>query len=415
MKKITAYLCLHLIALSANAQDIQYAKYIVQELCSPEYFGRGYVNDGVNKSAHFLEKEYKKLKLKPIHDTYTQPYSFPVNTHPNTTQCKFDDITLNVGTDYLINPGSKSIDGKFLIRYFNWNDSLEKILLATKLKKGFQKNEALVIRFSSQRASHILDSIQKYHHTPALIIFTEEKKLTHSIATQLDDIASITTFDSLIFNKENITIHIENDFKPNFQCKNIIGQIKGKRNDSILVFSAHYDHLGMQAQAMFPGASDNASGVSMILSLAKYYAKNKPNYNLIFLLFSGEEAGLLGSQYFTEHPSIDLKKIKMLINIDIMGNAEGGITIVNGEIHKTQFNLITHINNKEKYLPTVKIRGQAKNSDHYYFTQKGVPAFFIYSNGGKGFYHDVYDTAENINFTNYENVFQLVKDFANSL
>jgi Zn-dependent M28 family amino/carboxypeptidase len=171
----------------------------------------------------------------------------------------------------------------------------------------------------------------------------------------------------------------------------------------------------MGKDAMFPGASDNASGTSMILYLANYYSKYKPKDNIVFILFSGEEAGLMGSSYFTSHPTFDIQKIKMLVNIDIMGNADKGITVVNGEVYKPQFDLLTRINKKGQYLPEIKIRGKAKNSDHYYFSEKGIPAFFIYSNGGKGYYHDIYDKADQLELTNYEQVAKLLIEFASKI
>ncbi|MFM2387739.1 MAG: hypothetical protein RL660_2496, partial [Bacteroidota bacterium] len=128
--------------------------------------------------------------------------------------------------------------------------------------------------------------------------------------------------------------------------------------------------------------------------------------------FSGEEVGLLGSEYFVKNPTFDLKRIKALINVDIMGSAEEGITVVNGETYKNIFDRLVDINKRSKYLPEVKIRGKAQNSDHYYFGELGVPAIFIYSNGGPGWYHDVWDTPASITTTNFDAVGKLLIEFA---
>ena len=280
---------------------------------------------------------------------------------------------------------------------------------------GFAEQEALVVRYSSARQSHVIDSCKAYAHLPKLIIFTEEKKLTHTINTELDDFNSLIFIDSVIQNKEQLEIEANHHWIENFPCKNIIASVKGKNTDSFIVYSAHYDHLGMQGEAIFPGASDNASGVSMIMNLATYFAKNKPNYTTYFILFSGEEAGLLGSNYFTSHPTFAIEKIKMLVNIDIMGNAEKGITVVNGEVYKPQFNLLSSINAENHLLPEIKSRGKAANSDHYFFSEKGIPAIFIYSMGGQGYYHDIYDKAEALQFTHYEKMFTLLLEFGKRL
>jgi Zn-dependent M28 family amino/carboxypeptidase len=170
----------------------------------------------------------------------------------------------------------------------------------------------------------------------------------------------------------------------------------------------------MMGDAMFPGASDNASGTAMVLNLAKYYSKRNNEYSIVFILFAGEEAGLIGSDYFTSFPTFNIQKIKMLINLDIMGSAEGGVVTVNATEFPRQFATLQKINRKKGYLPEVRKRGPTKNSDHYHFYKKGIPSFFIYSIGGPGFYHDVYDKAESIPMTNYENVFKLLVDFVST-
>lgn len=399
----------------SRAQDINYAKNIISELCSEKYKGRGYVAEGGHKAADFLAKEFSDLKLKKFGNSYTQSYAFPVNTHPTAITCTLDQKAMAVGKDFLVSAGSAGIQDKFKLLHFNTRDSMESILLLKKIQKGFDPKDALVLHFSSHRGNKWIDSCVANKHFPGLIIFTEEKKLTHTIATELDGYKSLVFIDSAIAGKENIQIDFENKLEPVYENKNIIGYIKGKKSDSCIVFSAHYDHLGMQGNAMFPGASDNASGCSMVLYLAKYFSKTKPPCNMVFMLFSGEEAGLIGSEYFTTFPTFDIHKIKMLVNIDIMGSAENGITVVNGEVYKQKFETLQALNTANHYLPEVKIRGKARNSDHYHFSEKGIPAFFIYSMGGAGFYHDVFDQAATLSLTNYENVAKLLIDFVGTL
>jgi Zn-dependent M28 family amino/carboxypeptidase len=85
--------------------------------------------------------------------------------------------------------------------------------------------------------------------------------------------------------------------------------------DSFVVFTAHYDHLGLMGRHnFFPGANDNASGVALLISLADYFQHHPQPYSVVFLAFSGEEAGLLGSGYFADHPPIKLSSVRFLIN-----------------------------------------------------------------------------------------------------
>lgn len=401
---------------STFAQDSVYARSQLNELCSPTFSGRGYINKGVNRAGDYLADELKRNKVKPFNGGYQQYYSFPINTHPYAISCEVDKKPMSAGKEFLVNPGSPSVSGSYLLRHFNISDSLDQFLLSKKLQNGFDKNEALVISHANRRGSGIADSFKKYNNTPSLLILTELKKLTHSLSTEVDDYPSLTFIDSAIHQRSEISIQVKNELIPSYECSNVMGYIKGKKKDSFIVLTAHYDHLGMQGtEASFYGASDNASGTAMVLDMARYFSKIKPEYTIVFILFSGEEAGLIGSEFFTINPCFNLNKIKFLINIDIMGNAENGITVVNGETHQQAFNLLSSINKEKKYIPEVKIRGKAANSDHYHFSEKGAPAIFIYSMGGPGYYHDVWDTPSSCTLTNFMNVESLLIEFIKAL
>jgi Zn-dependent M28 family amino/carboxypeptidase len=171
----------------------------------------------------------------------------------------------------------------------------------------------------------------------------------------------------------------------------------------------------MGAETYFPGANDNASGTAMLLSMANYFKENPADYNILFIAFAGEEAGLLGSKYFVEHPLIKLNSIAFLLNLDIMGSGEDGITVVNATLFDTEFKELQAINSEKNLLTQVKSRGPAANSDHYWFTQMGVPAFFIYTMGPNKNYHDVFDTQANLSFVEYEDITTLLVEFTKRL
>jgi aminopeptidase YwaD len=106
-----------------------------------------------------------------------------------------------------------------------------------------------------------------------------------------------------------------------------------------------------------------------------------------------------------------LSQIKFLTNVDIMGDATDGITVVNATEYPRQFELLEKINSERQLLPQIKSRGKAANSDHYHFSEAGVPSFFIYTNGGKGYYHDIYDKPGEITLNNVDNIVKLVIAF----
>ncbi len=309
------------------AQDIEYAKNCIETLTDEQFSGRGYVDNGVNKAAEYLAAEFKKNGLQKIGRNYFQEFSFPVNTFPTKIYFSVDDKKLVEGQDYLIVPSSDLCNGKYNIVYFDLDNEMDSVLFEKKIGLGFENTEALAFK-STKKGFHFIEKrFAFYQKKMPITIKTFEKKLTYTVSTTKENHCYIETFDSLIKNNEIIEIKAQSTFEADFKTKNIIGYLSPNKknkilpNDSFIVFTAHYDHLGKMGDAIFPGASDNASGVSMILMLSNYFAKHKPNLPIFFILFSGEEAGILGSEYFTTYPNFELEKIKLVINLDIIGNA----------------------------------------------------------------------------------------------
>jgi Zn-dependent M28 family amino/carboxypeptidase len=170
----------------------------------------------------------------------------------------------------------------------------------------------------------------------------------------------------------------------------------------------------MGSETYFPGANDNASGVAMLLELARYFKANKTERSIYFIAFACEEAGLLGSKHFVEHPLFPLKNIGFLMNVDIMGSGEDGVTIVNATLFENAFKQLVEINDAAQLLKVIKSRGPAANSDHYWFTKAGVPAFFMYTMGPNKNYHDIFDRYEALSFNEFEDIKKLLIQFCQS-
>lgn len=149
----------------------------------------------------------------------------------------------------------------------------------------------------------------------------------------------------------------------------------------------------------------------MLLSLAKHFSLNQPEFDMMFICFAGEEAGIVGSKYYVENPIESLEKIKFVLNLDIMGTGDDGIQVVNGTVYKTEFAKLQGLNDEFSFLKQVKIRGERCNSDHCAFHEKGIPSFFSYTLGGKAEYHNIYDTAESLSLSEFDSVLDLFKQF----
>jgi Zn-dependent M28 family amino/carboxypeptidase len=378
--KITTTLLFSLLLITCYSQDTAYARKVIKKLTSKEFLGRGYVKDGVNKAATYISKELKTIGLEKFGNSFEQPYSFPVNTYPGKMSVTLDGRLLTPGKHYLINP----------------------------LARSTKRSYTLVKRDSVTYNDDLYDS-----KTPVLAI-KKKKKLTYTVATEQSAITEIELLaDSFPGELKTIDVNFETKFIPEFECRNVIAYVKGTQQpDSFLVFTAHYDHLGaMGKEAWFPGANDNASGVSVLLNLAKYYKAHPPKYSVAFIFFSGEEAGLLGSHYYSQHPLFPLSTIKFLTNLDLLGTGDDGIMAVNASVFKKQFEKLNNINTEKNYVKQIKQRGKAANSDHYWFTEKGVPSFFIYTMGGIQAYHDIYDVEKTLPLTKYTEVCKLLIDF----
>jgi len=376
--KITLFFLL--IAQSVAAQDITFARKMLDTLTSPYFWGRGYTNNGAQKAASFLTGQLKNYGVKPMDGkNYLQDFSYPVNTFPGKMDVEINGVALIPGKDFIVSPDSRGVKGQGTL---------------------VQKDSVTFIDQADR------------------IIVTLEKKLTWSAEQKVLDYTMIQIDKNRVkVSPGPIKIDIENEFVNNFKTANVCGMVKGtSKPDSLIVFTAHYDHLGgMGSKTYFPGANDNASGVTQVLSLAKYYATHPQPYTMAFIFFSGEEAGLLGSKYFTENPLIPLKNIRFLVNLDLEGTGVDGITVVNATIYPKEFALLKRINEKGNYLVKINSRGKAANSDHYLFTEKGVPSFFWYTQGGIAAYHDVYDISATLPMNKYEDMFKMILKFNESL
>lgn len=198
--------------------------------------------------------------------------------------------------------------------------------------------------------------------------------------------------------------------KAGYRSQNVCGYIPGEV-DTMIVFTAHYEHLGMSGDTIFYGAHDNASGTAAVLDLARMANLQRGHYTYVFLFFGGEESGLIGSSYFVDNPLINLSKVKLLINIDLFCGGDEGIMVVNANSRETVpfVDKLQAINELHGFSASIGRRDNAANSDHYWFTSE-CPAVFIYTLGGPyGGYHSPADTCEGCGLGNYNNFISLIR------
>jgi len=437
IRKILPVLLL-LISAAVSAQDDTSNRDIerilyehIYKLTSKRMAGRGYTHmygsfgrrehrDGNIVASDYIAATFAEdgLEKCPGNDGYLQRFEFPVNRFPTRMELRLDNLKLHPGRDYLIDAASASYSDESPVR-IAYLSFLQTAATRDSLFATFDTTSIWILRDIDSlckntdiTAAEVIKSLPR-----GCFIIPQRQKLMWTVSREQMKATVFYVQERTVREiVENVIVDVYADLQASYAATNVIGMVPGAVKDSYVVFTGHYDHLGMMGyKTVFPGASDNASGTAMLLYLAGYYARHPQKYTMVFIAFGGEEAGLLGSAYFVKHPLIPLENIKFLTNIDIMGDATDGITVVNATERPAEFSLLNRINNEKKYLPVIKSKGKAANSDHYYFSEAGVPSIFIYSNGGKGYYHDIYDKPGRVMLTNVTGVAGLLIDFTGQL
>jgi len=409
-----------------DAQDILYARRVVEDLTSSAMHGRGFTQQGINKAATYIIKEYKKNGAIPVNSSYSQWFRLNINTFPGPVELAVNDTLLKPLTEFLPDPSSPGIKGTFGLAEINTLDILSGSGMV-KLQRA-TRDQLLYLNLSGtdtlnreQRnaVTNFTAHLKSDNLTRAAgIIETAQDKLMWYTSGQRYNkpwikMNQAVAVDSL----SRIKIALKSRWLQEHKTRNIIGFYRGAlKPDSFILLTAHYDHIGsLGKEVFFPGANDNASGIAMLLSLMKYYADHPPAYSLLYMATSAEESGFLGARHYVENPVVEQEKVRFLLNFDLVGTGEEGIMVVNGSIFPLEFSTLMRINDRDSLLPVIKTRGEACNSDHCPFYLKGIPCFFIYTLGGNATYHDPFDTADALSMAAFENYARLMIRFIAAL
>ncbi|MAW21464.1 MAG: hypothetical protein CMD16_03605 [Flavobacteriales bacterium] len=429
MKKII--LGFVLISVTLFSQESKESKTAINRLKTDILFlsddkleGRETGTIGEQLALEYLQKRFNEIGLK----TKTHPFQFndnvevdffsnnealyPIRYSENGSLDNIDHVDVNFGvhaqelgySDYT----SLDVRGKIAVintsspdgihphsKYLNYHD----LKLRAEIAK--EKGAIAVIYYTDD----------KYAETPV----RKFKKINSAGIPVL-------FFDD---SKEKLTTKIRakiNLKERRVKGKNLIAEVNNGKENTIII-GAHYDHLGWGAEgslyrgepAIHNGADDNASGTAGILELARFYNKSKyNNYNYLFIAFSGEEKGLLGSNAFANSDLLNPKKINYMINMDMIGrlNEDGRIAIY-GTGTSPRWDLLLKENMLENITITTTKSGVGP-SDHTSFYLQDIPVLHFFT-GAHEDYHKPSDDADKINYEGIETVLTYIQNLINDL
>ena len=407
---------LAVITVQLNAQDLAHYKKIVKELSSAKYQGRGYAEDGANKAGKWIAKEFAKAGADEV---TCQPFKLNINTFPGKMDVRVDGKKLTPGVDFTLREFNPGLKGEFKLYYVDMeNFDAEKMYadLASPEYQGAMVVCDFMFSMKNGKAFRKLSSKKDCSNVGMVYTWEEPLKFYKAYGEVVREKPIIWVKPDFPKDAKTIKVDMENEFLKDYECFNVIAKVEGNRHDSCYVFTAHYDHLGkLGKKTFYPGAHDNASGTAAIITFAAHYAKNKPEFDMYFIAFSGEDANLRGSDWYVEHPVVPLSQIKYLFNLDMIAdnNPEQYCEFSNEAMEG--FALFEKINAEKGYFKALDRHELDENSDHWPFAKKNVPVVFFMNEHGDAYkyYHTVHDTYENHIFSNYEPTFKLIEDFIN--
>ena len=414
MKKIVFLIVLVLAGIQVGAQNLAHYKSIIKELSSANYQGRGYAKDGANKAGKFLQKEYKKAGVDEV---IIQPFKLDINTFGGKMEMSADGKKLRPGIDFSMREYSPGVHGKFPVYHVDTLNFNPERIFADLAKPEYANCLVACEFWFTYRHRDVFSRLQKNGEcTNAGLIYTWASpiKFFKAYGDHIVDKPIIWVTPEAIEGVKNVSVNVDNKFLKDYECFNVIAKVSGQRHDSCYVFTAHYDHIGNLGKKVFyAGANDNASGTATVVTLAEYYAKNRPPYDMYFLAFSGEDANLRGSNWYVEHPIVPLEQIKYLFNIDMIGDNNPVQYCEVSDEGMRGFSLFEQINKGKNYFKELHRGELAANSDHYPFATRHVPCIFLENEKGDAFqyYHTIFDTYETVRFDSYEPIFKMVRDF----
>lgn len=410
-------------------------------LASDEFGGRETGTEGQKKASTFLEDFYKNLGLiAPVEGTYRQKF--------NMYQSDWSDVYIKAGRKKLINGtdfifrgnANMTKEQKLPLVYVGDAENLDGIDITGKgvitttsnrKKQGELAETAAAVIIASEDEERFMQGMPRLARAmmKSRLRFTEEPKNNAQsmlFYTTLSNAAGMlkTTKEKLAAAKAspadvkagNTRVMVKRKLAT-IDTENMLAFLEGTdKKDEVLVISSHFDHIGTNSNGEINnGADDDGSGTTGVMEIAEAFVQaakegHRPRRSILFLNVTGEEKGLLGSAYYSDHPVFPLENTVNNLNIDMIGRVDPAhendrdyVYVIGSEKLSSHLKVIsefanityTNLNLDYKFDdPNDKMRIYYR-SDHYNFAKHGIPIIF-YFNGTHADYHRPTDTVDKI-------------------
>lgn len=428
----------------SNSTALTNIKKHIEYLADDKLEGRRTGTAGEELAMQYISEQFKEIGLTPRGAEY-YPQSFTVNDGK-----KIDEITslsingnsLEAGKDFFPFPFSPDLSAEAVASVslqevgVPWFFDLKGVLEENKNNPHFDL------------VNHIRTNYKGINERGAIaMIFYNSSSIDDKLAFDPKDKSEKLAVPAIYISKsaaakyladKSATLRINMRISVGEKTRighNVIGYIDNKAENTV-VFGAHYDHLGYGEDGnsmirtgeknIHNGADDNASGTAALIELARQLkSSNAKSNNYLFIAFSGEELGLYGSKYFTEHPTIDIKKVNYMINMDMVGRLnDSSKTLTIGGFGTSptwssviQKDYFDSPNDDKKTAPSLVIKIDSSGtgpSDHTSFYRKDIPVLFYFT-GLHTDYHKPSDDADKINYGGMLTIIGHIKQLVTAL
>jgi hypothetical protein len=427
----------------------------VEELCKPEYSGRFTGHPGATRAAEWIGRQFAQWGLTPAGDDRSWLQAYPMLVTEQLERATlilrngtYGRVEYQEGNDFTVymNSGSGKIAAEVLFAGFGisepamgWDDfagvdARGKILLIYRGQPGdgqdwdFANERDYKMRIAAAHGAAALLMLERGDWPIRGGTIHEEGYFPNLPAMNISKKIARDIFHGTFKDLDNLLRDLPQ--KPNSQLlnrtlqlqvtmrriepgrgENVVAMLRGSDpvlRDEYLVIGGHMDHNGLGRDGqLYAGADDNASGTAVVMELAHLFATlpERPKRSLIFVTFGGEEQGLRGSRYFAYHPPVPASRIAAMLNFDMEGTGDGGVSMGGRNYLPQVINSLSATWSDSLLGKTRFGRGWGgSGSDHFHFVEQGIPAIYFSSTGGHPFYHQMEDLPQTLNPVSLQSV-----------